>query len=393
MLKKPIPLPYVSHVLYWFIICVQNSKTNNMIYDSDVVVVPMIKLNPCQVTAYNSIELNGRAYRSTKQSILNLKSNQHHNRFSTKSSNKLYRAIDYLMFSASVKFGYNRNTYNMVKYRLVFVTLTLPSKQAHTDNIIKKELLNHLLVLLRSKYHCNQYVWRMEKQLNGNVHFHIVTDNFIPHSELRNDWNRIINKLGYVDRYKTNQIIWHSSGFTPRTELLKTWPMDKQLAAFKRGVQCQWSNPNTTDIHSLKLIVNIKNYLCKYLVKTERDIKQINIQDSLTKTKKILIGISSVSTGAKKFLRKESGIGRLWGCSEKLSKAKGIVDVREGKYTDELNRLATKPGVKKCSHEYHSTLYFKFLILYKYKCTALIALFSGYIYDLFGIDLSKFIMF
>ena len=46
------------------------------------------------------------------------------------------------------------------------------------------------------------YVWRLEFQGNGNVHYHIVTDSYIDYFFALKIWNRIINKLGYVDAYQ-----------------------------------------------------------------------------------------------------------------------------------------------------------------------------------------------
>lgn len=82
-----------------------------------------------------------------------------------------------------------------------------------------------------------------EFQGNGNLHYHIVTDTYIDYFLAQKIWNRIINKLGYVDVYtakfsamslhdyidnvKYNDIIDYS-------KLAKTYAKNKQLAGLLR---------------------------------------------------------------------------------------------------------------------------------------------------------------
>jgi hypothetical protein len=91
----------------------------------------------------------------------------------------------------------------------------------------------------KRKWGLTNYIWRAEKQKNGNIHFHILSDKFIPYTELRESWNRIVEKLGYVTRFRD-----------------------------KNGMK----KPNSTDIHSLNKVKNISNYILKYMVKNENSI-------------------------------------------------------------------------------------------------------------------------
>src|SRR3972149_9919788 len=135
--------------------------------------------------------------------------------------------------------------------RITFITLTLPSNQIHTDNVIKSKCLNQLLIEM-SRYHkVEQYIWRAEKQKNGNIHFHILADRYIFWSDIRNRWNRIVNKLGYVDRYKDEQKKFHKDGFQVRQELTGKWTVESSKKAFIKGKRLNWNDPNSTDIHSI----------------------------------------------------------------------------------------------------------------------------------------------
>jgi hypothetical protein len=119
-----------------------------------------------------------------------------------------------------------------------FITLTLSSRQVHCDKTIKRECLNHFLIYLKRHYGAVNYIWKAELQKNGNIHYHIITDKYIPHQELRELWNMAQNRLSYVDMFE------------------------------------QHRNPNSTDIHSLKRVRNVMSYVGKYMSKsvTERPI-------------------------------------------------------------------------------------------------------------------------
>lgn len=151
--------------------------------------------------------------------------------------------------------------------RLVFITLTLPAAQTHTDNELKRIGLQPFLQQLKRKHGVSNYLWRMEPQRNGNAHFHILTDQPVPHKEIRKLWNQVMRRLGYVSTYRRNQEAWHSQGFRPRTELYKTWPQSKQREAYKVGKSQNWSRPNTTDIHALRNVQNVTAYVVKYMSK------------------------------------------------------------------------------------------------------------------------------
>lgn len=111
-----------------------------------------------------------------------------------------------------------------------FITLTLSSRQVHCDKTIKRECLNHFLIYLKRHYGVVNFIWKAELQKNGNIHYHMITDKYIPHQELRELWNTAQNRLSYVDMFAHD-------------------------------------NPNSTDIHSLKRIKNVMAYVGKYMSK------------------------------------------------------------------------------------------------------------------------------
>lgn len=99
--------------------------------------------------------------------------------------------------------------------KLVFITLTLSDKQMHTDNEIKRNMLNTFLITLGRSHGMVNYLWKAEKQKNGNIHFHIVTDIFIDKHQLNFLWDSIQYKQGYLKK----QPIFSNEYVSPSTRI------------------------------------------------------------------------------------------------------------------------------------------------------------------------------
>ena len=202
-------------------------------------ITPMISIHNDEIYLYGKQEWIQERPPRHVNSINNLKDNSTHNQLSEASRRKAKRAIKYLIFNSSEKKVYNPKFKSSFVFKINFITLTLPSKQIHTDQTIKKECLNQFLIEAKKKWNLTNYIWRAEKQKNGNIHFHILSDRFIPFQELRDNWNRIVEKLGYVTRFRQ-----------------------------KNGLK----KPNSTDIHSLNKVKNVSQYILKYMVKKEETL-------------------------------------------------------------------------------------------------------------------------
>ena len=86
------------------------------------------------------------------------------------------------------------------KHQLVFITLTLSKPQLTNDNDVKRKMLNTFIIHLVKKYGAINYLWKAEKQKNGNIHFHIVTDVFIDKTELNHYWDSIQAQHNYIEK-------------------------------------------------------------------------------------------------------------------------------------------------------------------------------------------------
>jgi len=240
----------------------------------DFVLIPYVSIKPRCISVYCRVE-NYVSNRTRKQfeNEVNLEDNDPAGILSMKASKRIGLAIDWLLFIATNKKIFSKKLGKYFQFKINFVTLTLSSNQVHPDNEIKSKLLNQFITEARKKWGVKNYLWRAEPQRNGNIHFHVVTDKFIPWDELRETWNRIQNKLGYVDRYAKTQREKFKNGFVFDPKYGMHWNYDKQLKAYKKSVKEDWNNPNSTDVHSIKKIRNIGAYLAKYCTKQPKGRK------------------------------------------------------------------------------------------------------------------------
>lgn len=187
----------------------------------------------------------------------NLRNNSHNSQLSIKAIKNIKNAVNWLVFSASDKRVYSKKEKKEFKFKVAFITLTLPdSKNPITPADFQKKLLNPFLVYVRKYNNLKNYVWKMEYQKNGKLHCHITIDIFIHYADIRRCWNRLLEKNNYLNEF----IAEHGH-----------------------------NNPNSTDIHSVHKIKNIAGYISKYLAKPLGEGKTFK--------------------------------GRIWGCSYDLSRA------------------------------------------------------------------------
>lgn len=151
---------------------------------------------------------------------------------SQKARARMRTALDILIYTARYKTVFVKSTGTHFRYKINFITLTLPSSQCHTDKEIISKIFSPFMEAWVKRSPGLLYVYKIEVQDNGNLHFHVVTNTFYHYKKLRDDWNRACNKLGYVDR----------SGL---------------------------DNPNSTDVHALSNKGDIANYLTSYMSKKD----------------------------------------------------------------------------------------------------------------------------
>lgn len=223
---------------------------------------------------------------------------------SKKSAQRIRDYITLLVDTATWKTVYHRDTNMYYRFKINMITLTLPSEQCHTDNEIHEKCFKTFIRFVKRRSPGFMYVYKAEVQDNGNLHYHLTTNTYIDHKVLRNDWNYYINKLGYVKRSST-------------------------------------SNPNSTDVHSVKNIDNIADYMVKYMSK--KDLYTSSLARWHKMYKKILSNreaeICKLPNNYFKHIKRRVTI-KVWDCSKTLKIGKCVVnEPNEQMYDDIMTML------------------------------------------------------
>ena len=209
----------------------------------------------------------------------NLEQNQHAGLISQKADKKIRNAINWLLCAAEPKPVFVKKSNSWFDFKVNFITLTLPdTDNVITDHAFKTKLLNPWLTYCRKYLGLKNYVWKIEFQKNGKLHLHITTDTFIHYAKIQSSWNSLLGKNGY-------------------------------LLAFAK--KFGHTNPNSTDIHSVRKIRNLGAYLAKYMSKKLSDTKKLK--------------------------------GRIWGCNYEIARAnKTTLFINRDECAENLKPLMSK---------------------------------------------------
>jgi len=308
----------------------------------EIILIPHVVINPTSIVTYKEIISDGSRCKSSAMyfdvnaPIGEERSFIHSSRkaegfMSPQAKRKISKALEYLVTTSTDKRQLERITGKYVNFKCAFITLTLPSTQIHDDKVIINQCLNSFLNECRQYYQVRNYVWRAEKQKNGNIHFHLVIDKFIPWNEMRNRWNRIVNKLGYVDRFHEKH--------NHRT-------------------------PNSTDIHSTRKIKNLKAYLVKYMSKQpEVDVEEQSTAESV-----------------------KLQTGRIWGCNHELSQTRGLNLIIDNEVSEELTKILKDPKLRVYETAYFTVYYLDYHRLKTNGSDLLFKYFSDYLFQQLGFE-------
>ena len=232
----------------------------------------------------------------------NLSDNDTEGVLSIKARRKMEKAIMWLHFGAKAKRIFDHELQKSFTFHINFITLTLPAKQMHSDKEITNRCLGNWLDVAKKMFGLRRYVWKAETQENGNIHYHLVTDTYIHHKDLRRTWNKSLELLGYISAFE-----------------------------FKH----RHRNAPTEQVKSIKNVRNVASYVACYMSKN-RPFKCIGkLIESKGVRREILYGSDEYrAVNNWKELGKVVGSiiggysrpvnGRLWGCSRELSQIKPV---------------------------------------------------------------------
>ena len=227
------------------------------------------------------------------------------NDLSSTSKKEIIKRVKWINEIGEVK-NYKTKAGNIIQYKSSMITLTLPKKVEIEPAEITKVALNNFITLLRKVGGMNNYVWKLELQKNGNVHYHIITDVEIDFFYIKKIWNNSLNLLGIIDEYSREQRKVKFSDYEQKRinefkrykkigKLSPTQIKNEIKRTWEIGQKTKWREPNTVNVKRIQLDYNIAGYIAKYISKDEKN---------------------NELQGKK--------IGRLWSSSNNLSKIKLI---------------------------------------------------------------------
>lgn len=227
-----------------------------------------------------------------EQNKINLEKKKTSWKLSYQTKKKMRDSVAYMSQMSKPRTIFRKQGKPIYNFKTSFITLTLPSKQIHTDKEIK-QCLNNFLTTMRSRFNLKNYVWKAELQENENIHFHLIFDIFIEHTVLRYYWNKAINVLGYVDRYQAKMSKMSLQEYAEYRQI----PISKAVNGFLFGNKTKWMSPGTEQVKSIYNDATASYYLSKYISK-DVDSQEITEEEK----------------------QRISDFGRVWGRSQSLSR-------------------------------------------------------------------------
>jgi len=174
----------------------------------------------------------------------NLKDNRTRGLISKASKNKLKKAINWLIMASENKNAFSMKAKKEFKFKINFITLTIPPQKERLLNEKEvKSCLNTWLTYQRKYSNLNNYVWKIEKHKDKRLHIHITTDTFIHHKKIKDSWNLILQRAGFLE--------YHLEKYSNYS-------------------------PNSTDVHSIKKVKKLAAYVAKYMAKSNEEDKLYN---------------------------------------------------------------------------------------------------------------------
>lgn len=317
------------------------------------VFVPSFSLQPNKVVSYNSIFIKDRNtntlktfydFKRVKRNVNNIEvkspiivRSTHNFTISDNAYRNLKKKINWLYYLAKSKRVTTYNGKTIYNFKIGFITLTLPSKQRTPTKEVTNNLLNNFLTEIRQRTKMENYVWRLEFQKNGNVHYHIVTDTYLDYFFVKSIWNRILKLNGYItdyqNKFKDLKLSDYNKLVNPNNEI----EYNTIVKRYAKGKRENWENPPSVDTRSVISNKSISNYLAKYFGKDNEDNPIKNELDNDENSSNL----------------------RLWFCSRSLSKLNTISNFCEAVKYDIFSIVSHCKKVKKIIGKYAISYYFE----------------------------------
>lgn len=269
----------------------KKSRTNSVYYSLD---------NATDGNYYNPYN-DFKKLKNKENSLKNLKHGQSRGQQISKSTQRKIRNRVFYMNLISEEKERQLKNGNRLKYNLTFFTVTISGECIGGIKQSNKKLLNTLLMDLRRNCNMLNYVWRLELQKNGKVHYHILTDASVNYKYLRHVWNRIQIENGTMDAFTKK---FSKMSYTEYADyMVATYPNIKNVNKlpewYAKGKREKWKNPNSVDVKYITDFRQINYYISKYISKGDNEVNDEAIKPELLS-------------------------GRIWGSSQELASCEHI---------------------------------------------------------------------
>jgi hypothetical protein len=300
-----------------------------------------VSLKPNMITKFNDVTFADNGSSIIKSIHCGKRGNTIEKRFhnfdlSPAGKRKIINKIGWLYTLARSKCVKTYSGKQINNFKIGFITLTLPSAQVHPTIEITEKCFNHWLTEIRSKCKIENYLWRLEFQKNGNVHYHIVTDCYIDYFLAQKTWNRIVNKLGYVDEYTRKFEVMSLADYNKSQNPFGLIPFDLIAKRYAKGKKCAWKEPSSVDVKVCTSKASISYYISKYFSKEKDNYSKNNPLDNEDNSFSL----------------------RLWFCSRSLSKLDKISGFTASTMVDYYHILKNCEGFVEKIYEYCQVLVF-----------------------------------
>jgi hypothetical protein len=155
--------------------------------------------------------------------------------FTLNAKKRLKTTIDTLLQITKPEKKFHPYLKKIVTHQLSVITLTIPDDTLIHPHTAHKNLLEPFIKWLRDTQQVKSYIWKMEWQKRGQIHYHLTLPNMVHLKQIRDKWNYYIKLNNLSDNYY------------------------KQHGNY----DC-----NSTDIHKVYKIKNLQGYLEKEFVKS-----------------------------------------------------------------------------------------------------------------------------
>jgi hypothetical protein len=154
--------------------------------------------------------------------------------FTIAARKRMKTALDVLILTNPARKVFNPIIQKLHTFQFSMITLTYSCSQIvdYKSSILH---LEQFLRWLRGTLGAKFYVWRLELQKRGQIHYHIITELFVRYDSLRDKWNNIQRSAGLILRGE---------------------------------------NPNSTDITSAISVSDVSAYCSKYMAKDDPNFQQ-----------------------------------------------------------------------------------------------------------------------